>query len=86
MNSEPPKTVASDRNKAFSWGLEYPIVYGEIPQFDGFLVWDRHTGDVKASFPHERNQHGWSPAEQQAREFSIPDEYNFNPFELDAVP
>jgi len=82
-----PDNIGSDFNKGHSWGLEYPLIYGEIPsKFDGFLVWDRHTGDVKASFPHKRNVHGYSSAENQARKFSMPANYDFNPFVLDAVP
>jgi len=84
---EAPANVGSDFNNGGSWGLEYPLVYGERPsKFDGFLVWDRHTGDVKASFPHKRNVHGYSMAETLARRFSMPSEYTFNNYGLDAVP
>jgi hypothetical protein len=83
---ECPDNIGSDFNMGFSWGLEYPMIYGERPNlFDGFLVWDRYTGDVKASFPHKRNVHGYSSAETDARRFSMPDEYTFNNFEFDAV-
>lgn len=77
--------LTHDLNMGFFWGLEYPNIYGERPEFDGFLVWDRHTGEIKASFPHDRNHHGYSLAEIQARRFSMPDNYTFNNFVLDEV-
>jgi hypothetical protein len=76
----------SHRNRACSWGLDYPLVYGFIRGFGSWMVWDRETGVVAAVFPCAPNVHGWSPAEHQAREFADPGGADFNPFELDSVP
>lgn len=76
----------SHRNRGSSWGLDWPLVYGEIKGFGGWAVWDRHTGEVKHWFPHCPNVHGWSQAETQARNLSCIPNSGFNNFELDAVP
>lgn len=76
----------SHRGRGYSWGLEYPLVYGNLHDAGGWAVWDRRTGVVTAFFPHVPNQHGWSDAEQQAARASQPADYRFNPFTLDMVP
>ena len=79
-------SVVSDRHSGHSWGLEYPLVYGQKPGSDDWLVWDRHSGVITHIFPHIPNQHGWSDAKMKAEEASRPAGYYFNNFELDATP
>jgi len=75
------------RHRGGSWGLEYPLVYGEMSALGCWAVWDRHTGVVTEVFPHVPNVHGWSTAQMDASRASQPKNYSdFSPFELDAVP
>lgn len=76
------------RNHGLSWGLEYPLIFAHAPRADCWFVWDRHTGDVKAIFPSQRNVHGYDRSRRLAEEFSKPASYdeNFNVFDLDSVP
>jgi hypothetical protein len=68
-----------------SWGLEYSLVYGKAINSDDWIVWNRHTRKVEEIFIHKPNIHGWSDAEDKAKERSKPLDYYMNPAIFDSI-
>jgi hypothetical protein len=64
----------SHRTRGASYGLDYPLCFGNIKGFGAWMVWDRETGVVEAVFPHVPNIHGWSNASLQAQRYADPGE------------
>jgi hypothetical protein len=60
------------RCNAYFWGLEYPLVFGELFGKHCCAVWNYKTGEVKAIFPVKPNIHDWSNSLYLARDFSEP--------------
>lgn len=79
------KNTSCVPNQGISWGLEYPLVYGQLTNSDDWAVWDRHTRKIEKIFPHKPNVHGWSDAKDKAKDFSVPKNYSFHPdyYEID---
>jgi hypothetical protein len=73
------------RRMGYSYGLDWPLMAGEIKGFGGWAVWNKWTGRVIHWFPDQPNIHGWSPAKGQALHAAA-SRNEFNPFELDSVP
>jgi len=76
-----PKVIVKKkfRNDGYSWGLQFPNVYGRLPQI-GWCVWDRHTGEIK--YISTKAGH---LGESDVGRWSMPPNYYQNPFEYDEV-
>ena len=77
--------ITHDLNQGYSWGLEYANIHGWRQERGTWCVWNRHTGEIVAEFPPERNQHGYDLAENKARIASIPEGYNDEFVDYDGV-
>ena len=67
------------RNHGSSWGLEYPIIFGEIGI--GFATWDRHTGYVTRFAPNPVSL----VDKRLLEKLSMPNSYYLNPADQDSV-
>lgn len=68
---EPVRPLTHDLNNGYSWGLEYPVIYGYRFERGYWAAWDRHTGEVKAIAQTDNPTLG----ERWVQRFSQPDGY-----------
>jgi len=74
--------LTHDLNSGYSWGLQYPIIYGWRPEHNAWVVWNRHTGEITHKFYPEDDK----LADYEACKASEPRGYNDEFIDFDGVP
>jgi len=59
-------------SKGHSWGLDWGLLYIELPCLGGWAIYRRSDGYIVTFFPYDKNTHGYDFSKYKAMRASMP--------------